>query len=324
MRYTPFRIILITTLLTTLASFLLVYTTVFMILGTVKTTYIVLSVLMPLLLTPAVLSVIFRLVTRLDYYKEALEKQVAENREKDLLLFEQERFVLMGEMLSNIAHQWRQPLNTINLTLLSTRLANASKQLDNRQLEEVFDRIEDNVHYLSNTIDDFRSFFQNKDPQNLSELSKIIREVDTVMTPTLKAHKITFDIDRDNALDHRLKVSSALSQVLLNLVSNAKDALGGSEQRSKSIRMSFQHAPDALIITVEDNGPGIPDAIRPKIFDAYYTTKGPNHGTGIGLHMSRQIIEKVFHGTLALVEADRGKTCFSMIIPHSEQCRSRE
>jgi signal transduction histidine kinase len=317
--YSPLKIIIIVTLATTLISALLVGCTLFLIAGKLHALVIVLSIIMPLILTPPILAIVIKLVLRLETYKDALHKEIEKNREKDMLLFEQERFALMGEMLSNISHQWRQPLNAINLTILSAKLAKATERLDDETLENAFDTIEKNTHHLSGTIEDFRSFFQNKSPKKILPLHRIIYELNSIITPTLKAKNILLEMHWDDDIIHRLNIATAISQVLMNLINNAKEALEPLSQEHKQVKVELKRFAEHITISVVDNGPGIDAAIQPKIFDPYFTTKGQLKGSGIGLHMSRQIIQKIFHGTIA-VSSTPQKTVFTLTLPYSEYC----
>ena len=305
----------------TLLSFLTVYFISLIFVGEVHPVYITLSIVMPIAMTPLAVIAFLRIFDKLLVYKQKLHEEIEKSREKDLLLFEQERFALMGEMLSNISHQWRQPLNTINLTILSTKVANASGRIDTEQIEKSFDLIEQNTHYLSNTIEDFRSFFQNNVPTKLLQATDIIREINSIMKPGLEAKDIALHVTWESDLIHRVNIAASLSQVLLNLLGNAKDAVLESGNDDKEIRIDFNNTPDSIVVTVIDNGIGITPDIKTKMFDPYFTTKGSLKGSGIGLHMSRQIVEKVFDGNLFLDESVIDRTCFRLELPYSDYCR---
>jgi len=322
-KYSRAKLIVLITLFSTVVSVAVVASVLLLVTGRIDPVPLTLSVIMPLLMTPGILAPLLKLVLKLEYYKHALEKAVEINREKDMMLFEQERFALMGEMLSNISHQWRQPLNAINLTLLSAKVAQATGRLDDDALDQAFETIEQNIHHLSGTIEDFRSFFQNKSPTKMVPLHQIVYELNSIITPTLKAKRIALEIAWDDDLIHRLQLATAVSQVLLNLISNAKDALATSEREAKQIHVAFRLLPENIAVSVTDNGPGIDPAIKPKIFDPYFTTKGSLKGSGIGLHMSRQIVEKIFGGAIAVTSSSEG-SCFTLTLPYSEHCRLSE
>ncbi|UFS63006.1 HAMP domain-containing histidine kinase [Sulfurimonas sp. HSL-3221] len=320
-RYRPTTIIIWATLVSTTVSFVLAGGIFYLFMGELLPIVAFLSILMPLLLTPTILSAVLNLMLRMERYKTALEEEIEKNHAKDLLLFEQERFVLMGEMLSNISHQWRQPLNAVNLTLLSLKLAQATGKLDDETLDQAFETIEQNTLYLSDTIEDFRSFFQNRAPTKILPLKQIVSEMEGIVAPLLKGARITLRVEKTDALEaNHLEIATAISQVLLNLISNAKDALEGYDTPSKQITLLFNKNGEGMTITVSDNGPGIAPEVKPKIFDPYFTTKKQMKGSGIGLHMSRQIIEKIFAGAIA-VDTSKTGTTFSIFLPYSEHCR---
>ena len=319
-RYRPRTIIVWATLLSTVISFVMAGGIFYLFMGELLPIVVLLSVAMPLILTPTILSAVLNLMLRMERYKTALEEEIEKNRAKDMLLFEQERFVLMGEMLSNISHQWRQPLNAVNLTLLSLRLAHATGKLDDDALEQAFETIEQNTLYLSDTIEDFRSFFQNRAPTKILPLSQIVTEMEGIVAPLLKSARISLQLLPSGTLSGQLEVATAVSQVLLNLISNAKDALEHCDREVKQISIAFAENAEGVTVTVADNGPGIAPEIKPKIFDPYFTTKNQMKGSGIGLHMSRQIIEKIFEGTITVETSAAGST-FSIFLPYSGYCR---
>jgi two-component system C4-dicarboxylate transport sensor histidine kinase DctB len=315
-----YRFIALVTLLTTFISMLVVSSSVYLFLGTLPTGYLILSILMPLVLTPAVLGTMLKLVSRLSCCTQALQKEIEKSHQKDILLFEQERFALMGEMLSSISHQWRQPLNAINLTLLSARVTMASKPLEDDDLDKLFNTIEDNTHYLSNTIEDFRTFFQNKAPKEIVPLKEIIHELNTIISPILNTDRIALEVEWDSNLIDRLQLATAISQVLLNLISNSKDAMQELPREKKYVNIAVRKRNRGITIAVADNGPGIKKEVRPKIFDPYFTTKGKLKGSGIGLHMSRQIIEKIFEGSIVLADTSEAGSRFVIDLPYSDCC----
>ncbi len=260
----------------------------------------------------------------MNYYKKEWETVIEQNRQKDLQLFEQERFVIIGEMLSNISHQWRQPLNAINLTMLSARVEQATGKLDDASLITAFDTIESNTHYLSNTIDDFRSFFQNKDVTKMVTLSTIINEIEAITKEIFKKSSISLSFSFENGFDQKLILASSISQTLLNMLINAKDALDTVNGNNKYIKISVISDDGAIVITVCDNGEGIKPETLHHIFDPYFSTKEAKNGSGIGLHMSRQIIEKVFNGSISVDTGIKQGVCFMMRLPYSEKCQLKE
>jgi signal transduction histidine kinase len=228
-----------------------------------------------------------------------ISKEVSQNRKKDIIMFQQARLASLGEMLNNIAHQWRQPLGSITMIIQSfqTKML-LGKLTANFVDEKVHDALllADN---MSNTLDDFRNFFSpNKIKSEFSiknciehsiELSKYLLVQENI--------EIQLTIKKD------IKINSfynELSHVFLNIISNSKDALSSNVNKdARIIKIIVNKFKNHLVINMLDNGGGIPQEILPKIFEPYYTTKYKSAGTGIGLYMSKQIIEKHMEGKIS-------------------------
>lgn len=270
------------------------------------------SVILPLILTPPVLFLLIKMTKYLKHYKFFLEEEIEKNKAKDLILYEQARFALMGEMLANISHQWKQPLHTINLALLNAKFS-TDKQED---LEKSFEIIESNTNYLATTIDDFLSFFDKRTNQEMKDISEVVREIKSIAEASLKSANVVLKIEIDNDAGS-VKIASSISQVILNLLSNAKDALEDLE-KEKKITLQFLILQEKLKIICCDNGKGINSEIEAKIFDPYFTTKSKSRGTGLGLYMSKQILHVMFKGD---IEVDKKRaSCFNLFIPYSDAC----
>ncbi len=308
-KLSPFTIVFLTTFFVLLGSIPAVYMVTILYGVEYEGIHIVLSIVLPLLLTPPVISAFIKLSKHLRYFKDELDKEVEKNQKKDAILFEQARFVLMGEMLANISHQWKQPLNTIGLSVVNARLSGGDN-LDNN-----FDIIESNVNYLSSTINDFISFFNKKTYTELRDLKDVLKEIKSIVDMEITRKDILLDIkiESDNS---KIELSSSIAQVLLNLLNNAKDAFT-HDMNDKKISLKFTAKERVLEISCCDNGKGIDSKIKDKIFDPYFTTKHKTQGTGIGLYMSKQIVEKVFNGNISL---ESEATCFRINIPYSDKC----
>ncbi|WP_297442707.1 HAMP domain-containing sensor histidine kinase [Sulfurimonas sp.] len=247
------------------------------------------------------------------YYKEHLASEIEKNKEKDLVMYEQARFAVIGEMMANISHQWKQPLHTINLSVISARLSG----YDEQKLDKSCDIIEANVNYLANTVNDFLSFFDKKSIQELKPLEDVIKEIKNIYLLQLEEAGICLKIDlQNNAKDIRLALS--ISQVILNLLANAKDAMQNI-QTYKEIEMQFIAFDDYFKIRCCDTGDGVAEENIYKIFEPYFTTKDKTQGTGLGLYMSRQIVKTLFNGELYLDKNDR--SCFVIDMPYDTNCR---
>ncbi len=301
--------------------------TILIILGSIPLVYIImwilntdytfsiftLSVVAPLLIAPPAIIIILRLSRHLKHFQDALENEIEENKKKDIILFEQARFVLMGEMIANISHQWKQPLNTIGLAVVSVKTSDKEIKTSDKN----FDIIEENINYLADTIDDFMSFFDKRTYSEIKTLQAVVSEVKSISYANISSSQINLIIKiEDNAKN--VKIASSISQVLLNIINNARDAFS-KEIKNKEIKIDFIAKERYLYIDCCDNAGGIDELIVDKIFDPYFTTKEKSQGTGIGLYMSKQIIQKIFHAEIR-VDTEMDKTCFKMKIPYSDKC----
>jgi signal transduction histidine kinase len=271
------------------------------------------SVILPLVLTPPVVILLIKMTKHLRYYKEFLENEIKKNKEKDVIMYEQSRFAVIGEMMANISHQWKQPLNTINLSVISAKLSN----YDEKTLDQSFDIIEANVNYLANTVNDFLSFFDKKSIQEVKPLEDVIQEIENIYLVQLEDAGIALKVDLQNSAKD-VSLALSVSQVILNLLTNAKDALQNTEGK-KEIEMQFIAFDDFFKIRCCDTGEGVAEENIYKVFEPYFTTKDKTQGTGLGLYMSKQIIKTLFDGELYLDKEDR--SCFVMDIPYGVNCR---
>ncbi|HCA26234.1 MAG TPA: sensor histidine kinase, partial [Betaproteobacteria bacterium] len=224
---------------------------------------------------------------------EVLEQRVAaeaaKNREKDLLLIQQSRLAAMGEMMGNIAHQWRQPLNALGVLLSNVRDAYDFGELDGAMLDHSITDGRRLIQKMSTTIDDFRNFFRPNRQKVAFSLQESVEEAIALVDASFKNNNIVIHFQRGEEMKI-VGFPNEFSQVLLNLLSNAKDVLGGKTgQREVSIQVS--RTADSVRVAVHDNGGGISGSVLPKIFDPYFTTR--EKGTGIGLYMSKMIVENM-------------------------------
>ena len=218
-------------------------------------------------------------------------------KEKEILLIQKSKMAAMGEMIENIAHQWRQPLSLISV-VSSTLLL--QKKLDmhipkDEECEQLT-KIGDTVNYLSQTIDDFRSFFKEKKLKENFLLEDSYKKVLNLMSSNFKAMQIEVIENIENVEIETFE--NELIQVIMNILTNAKDVLlsKGNDFR-KLIFIEIYKENDKSIFSIKDNAGGIPIENIEKIFEPYFTTKG-DEGTGIGLHMSKEIIQNHMNGEL--------------------------
>jgi len=225
--------------------------------------------------------------------KESLEK---ENTKQRSILYQQSKFVTMGEMIANIAHQWKQPLSTITTASTGLKIQKEMNCLSDEQFISSVELINNSAQYLAQTVDDFRDFFK-PDRNKFEEvsISQIIDKTLKLLEPKLKTQNIKII---KNIKDTKINtVENALIQVLINLINNARDELIKHDYKRLIFITSYKKD-DYLYIEIKDNAKGISPNILNKIFDAYFTTKTKKEGTGIGLYMSNDIITKLLNSEI--------------------------
>lgn len=247
---------------------------------------------------------------RLEDLNTNLEKRVQEEIRKNEIntqkLLQQSRLAQMGEMISMIAHQWRQPLSAISAT---TNNLIIKMMIENKIDKELFDSelklISDYSQYLSSTIDDFRNFFKTDKEKKTFDLNEIIEKSLYIIKTSLEANTIRLK----TYLEPNIKINSypsELQQVILNILKNSEDALIEKEIENKTIIIQTYIKNDKAIIKIDDNGGGIDESIIDKIFDPYFSTKNKKDGTGLGLYMSEIIINEHCNGSLKVSNTDSG------------------
>jgi len=232
---------------------------------------------------------------RFTLIQNKMKKEIELNNEKDKLLFHQSKMASLGEMLQNIAHQWRQPLSIISTVASGIKLnKEIGNSLDDKYINDSVNTIMKSTNYLSKTIDDFRNFLRDDKCKVNFNIQDAINDSLEIMDVKLKQQNINIRIDLFEYEFFGLK--NELIQVLMNLISNSIDAFGKNEEKYIFINMSFLN--DNLLISVFDNAGGIDDNIIDRVFEPYFTTKYNSQGTGIGLYMSEQIITNHMDGSI--------------------------
>ena len=239
--------------------------------------------------------------------EEKVLNEVDKNMQKEILLLEQSKMAQMGEMIGNIAHQWRQPLSTISTIASSVQISQQFGVLVVDDLPSQMKQIVDKTEYLSNTIETFRNFLKEKKELKVTVIQDRINM-------SLKIIGVVVDdngIQLKNSINYEkpIKVNivvGELTEVIINIINNAKDALIENNISNPYIDISMDDKDDKVIIMIEDNGGGIPEHILPKIFNPYFTTKHQSQGTGLGLHMSYTIMTKSLKGNLYAENTNNG------------------
>lgn len=247
-------------------------------------------------------------------------QDITESKKKDEIMVAQSRHAAMGEMISMIAHQWRQPITSIAMEANNMLADIELESVDEKILKKNANNIIYAIQELSKTIDDFRNFFRPGKTVEEVLPEDILNEAFNVIGASLKHHGIEVIID--SKYDKKIKIySRELMQVLINILKNAKEVLVDNEIAKAKILVYIEDSDDEVIITICDNGGGIDDDIKDQIFDPYFSTKNKKNGTGLGLYMSRTIVEKHLHGEIDIYNKDGG-ACFVIRIPQSVSASS--
>lgn len=249
-----------------------------------------------------------KLETALQQYSVMLESKVkertAELRKKDRLLIQQSRLAAMGEMINNIAHQWRQPLNVLGLNIQRLSLYYDLGKFNKEFLDSSTQDAMNLIQHMSQTIDDFRTFFQpDKEKTNFS-VNQAIQQSVNLVKDSFNHHQIKLRIQTDND-PHLYGYPNEFSQVILNILQNARDVFVEREVSDRLVTITTASEEGHTLITIADNAGGIPENVIDKIFEPYFSTKGVQ-GTGIGLYMSKNIIETNLNGKLSVRNVNNG------------------
>lgn len=232
--------------------------------------------------------------------EQRISEAVTELRQKDDLLIQQNRMAALGELLTNIAHQWRQPLNNIAVYIQTMQYLHRAGELTDEEMDRDIKAVMEILQYMSQTIDDFRSFFV-RDRNSVREfpLAPTIAKALSLVTPAFTASGIRTELLIDEGDELRISgYPNEFIQVVMNILYNARDILLEREVVNPHIEIMVTQENSTTVTTIRDNGGGIGEQALPHIFEPYFTTKGPDKGTGIGLYMSKNIIEKNMGGTL--------------------------
>ena len=234
---------------------------------------------------------------KFEKYKNEIDTHIKENTKQHHILFQQSKMAAMGEMLGNIAHQWRQPLSVITTAATGMKVQKEFGTLDDEAINRSVDTITDSALYLSKTIDDFRNFFKRDKTETNFSTNEVIGKVLKLTKSQFKIHEISIikNIEEFNLFG----LENEFVQALINILNNAKDALIDKEA-PKLIFINVLKNDNKAIIKIADNGGGIDEKIIDKVCEPYFTTKHQSQGTGIGLYMTEEIIVKHMYGKFTI------------------------
>ena len=246
---------------------------------------------------------------KLNAINESLEARITasidEIRNKDALLLQQSRLAAMGELLSNIAHQWRQPLNNIGLYIQNMQYLHKSGELTDDEMDQDIASVMDILKSMSHTIDDFRKFFLKDRIKVEFPLRETIDRSLSLISAGLDSGNIKINISGESDL-RVTGFPNEYAQALMNILYNARDVLIERKIENPEIDISVKKEGQRSVLTVKDNGGGISEDILSQIFDPYFSTKGSTQGTGIGLYMAKTMIEKHMNGKLTASNREHG------------------
>lgn len=266
----------------------------------------------------AVTHIILLLLTLLSarFLMNKIDEEYAQRIEQQNLMLLQAKNAQMGEMLSMIAHQWRQPLNAISAASIIINMRNELKQLDPEMINEQMRFIQEQTQHMSRIINEFMNFFRPENKKVLIEPEKIMEALNNLISAQLASHGVKLVCDVSSSFNF-YSYPRELEHIFLNLIINARDAYENVNTEEKSISIGCAHSQGHIEITVSDNAGGIPAEIMERIFDPYFTTKEQGKGSGIGLYMVKRIVQEIFSGTISVVNRDGG-ACFIITFPIEE------
>jgi PAS domain S-box-containing protein len=251
-----------------------------------------------------------RLTEQVDKEVSARLQVEKEKKEQEQLLIQQSKMASMGEMIGAIAHQWRQPLNSLSITKDLLIDDYYEEALDDTKVEKFESKMNNLIQYMSKTIDDFRNFFLPSKEKCHFNLYKEITSIYDIVSAQLSSNNITLSISSNEKHIDLYSYPNEFKQVIINIINNAKDAIV-KQMKNKAIKkgsidINISKEDNTLKITISDNGGGMSEEVINKVFEPYFTTKFEAQGTGLGLYMAKTIIEKNMNGQLTCHNIENG------------------
>ncbi len=245
---------------------------------------------------------------------------ITDIQKKDELMLSQSRQAAMGDMLSMIAHQWRQPLSVISMVSNNIQVQlELQGSVDAKSLQELIHTLNGQTQYLSHTIDDFRNFFQPDKKKEFVTTGVILEKLTHLVEKSLQNNGISLSLPQENNIEF-CTYQNQLLQVLINILNNAKDAIKENTKEGGHISIDVTKKEEEIEFRICDNGGGIKPEILKKLGEPYVTSKSKN-GTGLGIYMSKIIVEKHLGGKLFWESDDKG-SCFMITLPLDTVCDS--
>lgn len=241
----------------------------------------------------------------IDNLEKRINKEIKQRLAQEQLLVQQSKLAAMGEMIGNIAHQWRQPLTEISAIHMNMKVTYDFNKFDKKYLNEKIKEANKLTAYMSQTITDFQNFFKPRGEKEIFSVQNACKEAAKIIESSLRYHEISlkFNTIKDTNI---LGYKNEYSQVILNILSNAKDIIIERKIKFPRINIEIKEGNNYSIVKISDNAGGIAEKILDKIFEPYFTTRYKTQGTGIGLYMSKNIIERNMYGFINVKNTDEG------------------
>ncbi|ATB68579.1 putative two-component sensor histidine kinase [Sulfurospirillum diekertiae] len=249
----------------------------------------------------------------IDNLESKINEEIFKRSEQEKLLIQQSKLASMGEMIGNIAHQWRQPLGEMSALLINLQVKHEFNDLDDAYMLTSIQQCVKINAFMSGTISDFQNFFKPSKEKEVFEISEACERAISILQASLKYHGIEFSFDISEKMEV-LGYPNEFAQALLNILSNAKDVLSEREISNPFIRLYLKKGYKYILIVIEDNGGGIAREHMDRIFEPYFTTKYAKQGTGIGLYMTKMIIENNMGGVINVKNTESG-ALFTIKLP---------
>jgi PAS domain S-box-containing protein len=244
--------------------------------------------------------------------EDKTDKITIQEQKRQLIL--QSKLASIGEMIAIISHQWKQPLAVISTTIQSLMINNELGKYDKESFERYFNTVLDSIDYMTETIYTFQDFFKPKMLKDRITPKEIIQKLDKILKATLKKEEITLKVNYIDSIEDKYFVTlkNELIQILINLITNAKDALVENGIKERLIAIDIKRDSETMTIKVRDNAGGIPAEVAETLFEPYVSTKGEK-GTGLGLYMSKLVATESLHGDISVKNIQDGAE-FTLII----------
>lgn len=241
----------------------------------------------------------------IDNLEFKIQEEINKRLEQEQILIQQSKLASMGEMIGNIAHQWRQPLAQISAIHMNMKVTYDFDKFTKEYFDTKMKEANKLTSYMTQTISDFQNFFKPQGEKEIFSIEKACKDAYFILESSLKAHgiEVAFHITQDVTING---YKTEYSQVILNLLSNAKDILIERQIKNPKIELEIKDGNHYALVKIKDNAGGVDASIIDKIFEPYFTTRHQTQGTGIGLYMSKNIIERNMHGYINVINIENG------------------